>query len=115
MRRNVIDRSTAAILKKDFSSALYGVSLALEAGLLYCGFTFAMADEIPPYYRLIGVAVILPSAAVAAWWGGQLSLRRKGEIRQHPMLLVSTLPVRILMGALVAAIIVSILALTGSL
>jgi len=92
----------------------YVASLVLEAGLLYCGFSFASLGYVPPHYRLIGASVVFLMAAMAAWWGGHISLRRKGEKRQHPMLLFSTLPVRILLGVLLAAVVVSVFVLAGN-
>ena len=93
--------------------AQYIVALVLEAGLLYFAFSLALLGSLPPYYRLIGVVVLFPLAAVSAWWGGTVYLGRKHEIRQHPMLVFSTLPVRIFLGVSLAAAVMSIIELFG--
>jgi hypothetical protein len=93
--------------------AQYIAAIVLEAGLLYYAFSLALLGDVPPHYRLVGVVVLFPLAAVSAWWGGTVYLRRKHEIRQHPMLVFTTLPVRIFLGVTLAAAVVSVMALFG--
>jgi hypothetical protein len=113
MKHHAIRRAAPRHRKNDWSLAQYIVALVLEAGLLYYAFSLALLGYIPPHYRLIGVLVLFPLAAMAAWWGGTVYLRRKHEIRQHPMLVFTTLPVRIFLGVSLAAAVVSVMALFG--
>jgi hypothetical protein len=117
MKQQFLDRSPSDDLKRNPSLPLYLFTLALEAGLLYCGFNLVLLHNVPPYYRLIGASVIFPSAVMSAWWGGYIFLRRRGEERQrqHPISIFNTLSLRILFGVLLAALVVSIFSLLGNL
>ena len=113
MKHHGIRRPAPRHHESDWSLAQYVIALVLEAGLLYCGFSFVLMGYIPPHYRLIGVVVLFPLAGLAAWWGGTVYLGRKHEIREHPILVFNTLPVRIFLGVTLAAAVVSVMSLFG--
>ena len=112
-----LGRTVAKNHKRDFSFALYVFLVVMETVLLYSGFSLVLSVHTPPHYRMIGALVIFPVAAASAWWGGNIALQRRGEQlqRQDPILIFSTLPIRILFGVLLAALVVSIFALLGNL
>jgi hypothetical protein len=66
---------------------------------------------------MMGASVIFPWAAISAWWGGSISLRGRGEKRQrqHPISIFNTLSLRLLLGVLLAALVISLFALLGNL
>ena len=113
MKQQFLSPAASKNRNRDLSLALYIFALALEAVLLYCAFSLASLEYVPPHFRFIGASAFFLGAALAAWWGGSIFLRRKHEIRQHTMLLFSTLPVRIFLGVSLAIVVVSLFALFG--
>jgi len=54
---------------------LYALALAAEIGLLYYGFSFLLLGYMSQKDRWVGTMVFFPLAALAAGWGGWLSIR----------------------------------------
>jgi hypothetical protein len=48
MKQQFLDRSLSEDRKRNPSLPLYVFALALEAGLLYCGFSLALSQNLPP-------------------------------------------------------------------
>jgi len=90
-------------------AANYGIALLLEAASFYGGFTYLTASRVPPVYRLIGVCIFFPLAALMAWWGGHVRLLAIGEHHYHYMQLFDTLPVRAFLGIFIVAVAAAVL------
>jgi hypothetical protein len=112
MKHQFVDRPHASSRKN--STATYAASLALQALSFYCGFTWALDADIPPVYRLIAACVFFPLAAVSAGWGGHIALMRRGEKHYAVIQLFETLPIRIFLGIVFAAIVLAVISLTSA-
>lgn len=99
---------------RNYSLVHYVAALLLQALFFYGGFRYLLAAETPPVFRLIAACVFFPLATAAAVWGGHIALHRKGEKHYGVFHLFETLPVRIFLGVVLAAIIVAIMQVADS-
>src|SRR5579863_4687554 len=112
MKHQVVARPHASSRKN--STASYWVSLTLQALFFYSGFRVSLNADIPPVYRLIAACVFFPLAAVAAVWGGHIALMRRGEKHYAVIQMFETLPIRVFLGIILAAIILAVISLTSN-
>src|ERR1700740_2569255 len=112
MKHQVVARPHASSRKN--TTASYWASLALQALFFYSGFQIALNVDPPPVYRLIAACVFFPLAAAAAGWGGHIALMRRGEKHYAVIQMFETLPIRIFLGIVLAAIILAVINLTSS-
>ena len=107
MKHRFVDRPHPEA--RNYSWAHYVAALLLQALCFYCGFRFLLNTETAPVYRFAAMCLCFPLATAAAIWGGHIALIRRGEKHYGFFHLFETLPVRMFLGVVVAAIIVAIM------
>ncbi len=112
MKHQVVARHHASSRKN--STASYWFSLSLQTLFFYGGFSLALDADLPPVYRLIAACVFFPLAGVAAGWGGHIALMRRGEKHYAIIQMFETLPIRLFLGIVLAAIVLAVINLTST-